>query len=320
MDAMVPTTAKHVGAALVDAARGYVDASLAPKTRKLYSTAWRQFTNWCAESGFCSMPADPRAVALYLSARAEAELAVSTIRIDVAAIGYAHEAADHASPTTHKIVRSVMAGITRTTGTMPKRKKPVLTGDLRKMVNAVDATTTRGLRDRAVLVVGFASALRRKELVAVQFEHIEFVEDGVKLLVPKSKTDQERHGRTIALPWGSRPSTCPVRALRTWLTQSGITSGPVFRSISRSGKMASGAMSARGVARAVKRAGAAAGLDPGGLGGHSLRAGFATSAARAGATERAIAKQTGHKNMAVLRTYIRDGRLFEDSAAGLLGL
>ena len=196
----------------------------------------------------------------------------------------------------------------------------VLVSDLRKMVRGLDLDSNRGVRDAAVLVVGFASTMRRAELVALDLADVIFTDDGLRVTLRKSKTDQEGKGRVIGLPYGSDPETCPVRTLRRWLEHAEITEGPIFRSITRADVITEDRMSARAVARAVKRAAQAVGFDPSKVAGHSLRSGFCTSAARAGASERAIARQTGHRSLATLRGYIRDGRLFEDNAASLVGL
>jgi integrase len=260
-------------------------------------------------------------VALYLAHRAEAGLAVPTVQIDVAAIKLAHEAAGHPNPTTSIVVRTVMRGIRRTLGVAAKGKAPVLITDLRKMVHALPETN-RGRRDAAVLVVGFAGAFRRSELIALDVSDVTFVDDGVRVAVKRGKTDQEGRGRVVGLPFGSDPRTCPVRVLRRWMDVAGITGveEPVFRTVDRADRVLYRRMSSRAVARAVQRAARRVGIDPDGLAGHSLRSGFCTSAAKAGATERSIMRQTGHRSVTVLRMYIREGTLWQDNAATLVGL
>jgi integrase len=172
-----------------------------------------------------------------------------------------------------------------------------------------------GARDRALLLVGFAGAFRRSELVALDVRDVAFTTEGLMITLRRSKTDQEGQGRSVGLPYGSRLETCPVRSLRAWLALSEITSGPLFRPINRHGTMAEGRLSDRAVALVVKRTAKAAGLDPAKYAGHSLRAGLATSAAAAGVSERAIMNQTGHKSAATVRKYIREGSLFRENAA-----
>ena len=312
----------HIEAKLVHAVKEYVDAALATGTRRLYRSLWNNFVGWCDEHGAVAMPATPQVVALYICARAEAGLSVSSLQNGLAAIRLAHEAAGvDQSPTGSMLVRKVMAGIRRTIGVRAVGKAPLMTRDLRQMVQSLDLGTNRGLRDAAALVVGFAGAFRRSELVGLDVQHVTFTEDGIRVLIARSKTDQEGQGRVIGLPWGSHPETCPVRVLRRWLDHAEITEGPLFPTVDRAGRIQRGSrMSGRGVARCVKRSAEAAGLDPTKVSGHSLRSGFCTSAATAGASERSIMNQTGHRSVMVLRRYIRDGSLFSDNAAAVVGL
>jgi integrase len=191
--------------------------------------------------------------------------------------------------------------------------------DLRRMIVGLPESLL-GERDRALLLVCFAGAFRRSELVSLDVADVSFTRDGLVIHLRRSKTDQEGEGRTIGIPRGSRPMTCPVRALKEWLDFSGITAGPLFRPVNRHGQVLATRLSDRGVARVVQRAAAAAGLDPTDVAGHSLRAGLATSAAAAGVSERAIMAQTGHKSLPMVRRYIRDGSLFIENAAAGVGL
>lgn len=189
------------------------------------------------------------------------------------------------------------------------------------MVARLELTTTTGVRDRALLLAGFALAARRSELVALRVSDLEETPEGFRVTVRRSKTDQEARGTTRALPYGSDPETCPVRALSAWLAMAGITEGPVFRAVDRWGHVADRALTGQAVALIVKSAAAGAGLEPDKYSGHSLRAGFCTTAAARGASERAIARQTGHApNSTVLRSYIRHATVFTDNAAADLGL
>ena len=230
-----------------------------------------------------------------------------------------HKAAGHPSPTTDERVRLVNAGIRRVHGVAPRQVRPVVTEDLRRMVNSC-GDDPAGVRDRALLLIGFAAALRRSELVGLDATDVERTGDGLVLTLRKSKTDQEGAGRKIGVPYGSHLSTCPVRAWQSWIETAGITQGALFRGIDRHGHIAATRLSDRGVALIVKRRAKAAGIDPESVSGHSLRAGLATSAAAAGVSERAIAATTGHKSMTVLRSYIREGTLFTENAAAAVGL
>ena len=177
-----------------------------------------------------------------------------------------------------------------------------------------------GIRDRALLLVGFAGAFRRSELVGLDIADLDFNHDGLTVTLRRSKTDQEGEGRKVGLPYGSNPSTCPVRSLQAWIEASAIEAGPVFRSVNRHGRLQPDRLSDKAVALVVKRRAEAAGLDPSRYAGHSLRAGLATAAANAGVSERAIMAQTGHRSVQMVRRYIRDGSLFRENAAAKVGL
>jgi integrase len=216
-------------------------------------------------------------------------------------------------------VRTLMAGIRRAKGTAAAAKAPSLVEDIRAML----ATLPEGLlgvRDRALLLIGFAGAFRRSEVVSLDHPDLAFGSSGLVITLRRSKTDQEGAGRKIGLPYGSDPVTCPVRAALAWLETSGISQGPVFRYINRHGQMQPGRLSDRAVAEVVKRCAVAAGLGRTKFSGHSLRAGFCTAAAIGGATERAIMNQTGHRSTNMVRRYIPDGNLFRENAATRLGL
>src|ERR1035438_2586385 len=223
------------------------------------------------------------------------------------------------SPTHNSLVRNTMKGIRRTFGTAPGQKAATLTNDIRAMVDATDASTI-GIRDRALVLLGFAGAFRRSELVGLDVDDRVFSKDGLTVTLRRSKVDQEGVGRKIGIPYGSNPETCPVRTMQAWIEQAAITAGPVFRSINRHGHVKAGRLSGIDVARVVKKLVDRAGLDASQYAGHSLRAGHATSAAIAGASERSIMNQTGHKSVQMVRRYIRDGNLFRENSAGKLGL
>jgi integrase len=216
-------------------------------------------------------------------------------------------------------VSEVLKGIRRTKGTAPACKAPLLVGQL-KAALGVGRGDLLGMRDRALLLIGFAGAFRRSELVGLDVADLAFTDDGLVITLRRSKTDQEGEGRKVGIPHGSKPTTCPVRVLRAWLEAAGIVTGPLFRSVNRHGKVGAVRLSDRAVALAVKRAAESAGLDASTFSGHSLRAGLATSAAAAGASERSIMDQTGHRSVQMVRRYIRDGSLFRDNAAAHVGL
>jgi integrase len=303
---------------LIDEALAYARATRAESTLRAYASDWADFTAWTAARDLVALPAEPETVALYLTDLAHT-LRPATITRRMAAISVEHQRLGLPSPTTDPRVREIMRGIRRTIGTARREAAPAGIGEIRRMTARLPDTLA-GTRDRALLLIGFAGALRRSELVALDLDDVEDHERGLTLHLRASKTDQEREGRRIAIPRGTDPETCPVRALRAWLAAAKINDGPLFRSVDRHGNIANARMSDRAVSLVVKRAAARAGLDPDLYSGHSLRAGFATTAAANGASERAIANQTGHRSMEVLRRYIRHGTLFTDNAATMLGL
>jgi integrase len=274
---------------------------------------------WCDAHGLASQPAEPATVALYVSARAAAGRRVATIAQELAAIGEAHKLAGHASPCESREVREVWKGVRRSLGVAPQQKSPATVDVLRAMSRALPPTLA-GARDRAILVVGMAAALRRSELAALDVADVAFVADGLAITVRRSKTDQEGRGVVVGVPHGSDAMTCPVRTLRTWLDASGIVEGPTFRAITRSGSIVAARMSGHAIAEIVKRAAGAAGLDARAYSGHSLRAGLATSSAKAGKPDRAIMRQGRWTSRAMVDRYVRAVDVFEENAASGIGL
>lgn len=292
-------------------ARGYFEASQAGNTRRAYTSGLRHFQAWCGERGLEALPARPQTVALYLADYA-GRLKVSTLQQRLSAIAGAHKLKGLGSPTRHAAVTTVWSGIKRTHGTAQQGKAPILGADLRAMLTALPDSLT-GIRDWALLLVGFGGAFRRSELVTLDWSDIEETAEGLVVTLKRSKSDQEGEGAKVGIPRGRTPETCPYAALRAWKEISG-SDGPVFRCLTRHGRIG-GRLSDKGVAIVVKRAAEAAGLDPSRFSGHSLRAGLVTAAAAAGASERAIGNQTRHKSLKILRGYIRDGSLFRENAA-----
>lgn len=297
----------------------YIEQAKSLNTIKAYRTDFAAFTEWCETYGLTPLPATPQTVANYLTESVENGTKVSTLTRRISSISQAHQAANIESPTHSMIVRSVMAGIRRNKGTAQHGKSPVLTADIREMV-AVLPDNLLGIRDRALLLLGFAGAYRRSEIVSLDAEDITFTREGLKVLLRKSKTDQEGQGIEKGIAYGSHLETCPVRALQHWIEASGIKEGALFRSINRHGQMQPGRLSDKAVALIVKRQASAAGLDPQLYSGHSLRSGLATSAAEAGVNERTIMKQTAHRSENMVRKYIRMGSLFQENASAMVGL
>ena len=303
---------------LTEQVREFIRASKAENTLRGYQTDWRHFCAWCEEHSQCPLPAIPEAVAGYI-AECAGHLKAGSIQRRLNAITEAHKVAGLDSPTHTAIVRNTMKGIRRTLGTAPVQKAPALTDDIRAMVDAPNMSLI-GARDRALILLGFAGAFRRSELVRLDVDDCAFGKDGLTVTLRRSKSDQDGAGRKIGIPYGSNPETCPVRSMQAWMEAAGINAGPVFRSINRHGQVKAARLSGIDVARVVKKLVERAGLDTAKYAGHSLRAGHATSAAIAGASERSTMNQTGHKSVQMVRRYIREGTLFRENSAGKLGL
>ena len=318
--ALVPVSHQELILGATERARDYAANSKAPATLRAYRACWKHFQEWCRDRGLISLPAEPRTVALFIADCASKHKPAS-ISLRMAAISAAHKLAGFESPTLmrHAVVSETWAGIKRTLGTAQVGKSAILTDDLRKMIAALP-DTLRGLRDVALLLVGFASACRRSELAALTVEDLAWVEEGLRITLRRSKTDQEGKGQTIGVPYGSDPFTCPVRAMRRWLAAAGITEGFAFRGVLKGGRVQPGRMAGDSIALCIKRSCASVGMETAKYAGHSLRAGFVTQAARAGCSESSIMKQTRHKSTAMLARYTRDPSLFRNNAAMKLGL
>jgi site-specific recombinase XerD len=303
---------------LADQARIFIGQTKAPSTIRAYRSDWRHFEAWCIVRDLEALPAAPETVALYLTDLASSFKA-STLQRRISSISQAHQAANLDSPTGERVVRMTHAGIRRAIGTAQMGKSPVLTVELRAMAATLGGDLL-GIRDRALLLLGFAGAFRRSELVSLNVDDVVETSDGLVVTLRRSKTDQEGAGREVGIPYGSTLATCPVRALQAWREAAGITEGALFRAVGRGAVAGERRLSDKSVALTVKRTARAAGLDPANYAGHSLRSGLATSAAAAGASERAIMAQTGHKSLPMVRRYIRNGSLFRENAAAAVGL
>lgn len=319
--ALRPTGARHQAARLEDIgekATQYLKRSKAENTRRAHRADWADFSGWCGRYQRSPLPAAPDTVAYYLADRSQ-QLKTSTLQRRLATIAEAHRAGGHESPTKAAEVRLVWAGIRREKGTAQAHKKPTLTKHIREMVEHLPESVL-GVRDRALLLLGYAGAMRRSELVGLDVTDVAVGDEGLIVVIRKSKTDQVRQGRKIGIPYGGHEETCPVRAVLDWIEEAEIEEGPLFRAVNKHGHVMETRLSDRAVANVVKRSLVAAGRSARGFSAHSLRAGLITQAAMAGVSERAIQDQSGHKSLAVMRRYIRDGSLFRENAAAKVGL
>jgi integrase len=289
------------------ASRLYLQAALAENTRRAYQADLAHFRKWGG-----TVPSNSEEVALYL-ANFGGKLAAATLSRRLVSIGKAHTTQGFSTPCTSAVVKATLRGIRRIHGTTQKQATPAIKEDLMEMVAGLSGL--KGIRDRALLLVGFAGAFRRSELAGLNIEDLEFNSQGLIVYLRRSKTDQEGVGRKVGIPH-ARGTVCPVAALRTWLDTAKIDSGRIFRPISRHAQIVGNTLSPHAVSLVVKERAKAAGLDPAKYSGHSLRAGLVTSAAKAGVSSWKIRQQTGHKSDAMLIRYIRDSQIFVDNAAG----
>jgi integrase len=294
----------------LDKANQYVRESLAANTRKAYLYDLAHFEAWGG-----AIPASPELAAAYLAQHA-GQLAVATLVRRVASISKAHEARGLPNPCRAEIVKATLRGIKRHKGCAQDQAKALVRDDLFRVLDAMD-DSVKDLRDRALLLLGFAGGFRRSELVGLDVSDLEHVRQGIIVHLRRSKIDQEGAGRKIGIPHG-RTRHCPVLALESWIEVSGIGTGAIFHPVDKHGRVASRRLSGDAISIVVKERVAGAGFDPIGYSGHSLRAGFATSAAQAGVSTLKIRAQTGHASDQMLARYVRDGEMFIGNAAGTL--
>lgn len=300
----------------IAAARSYRANAKAANTIRAYQSDWHQFEGWCDERGLEPVPARPEAVATYLAALALAGKADSTIGRHLAAIGWKHRQDGMVAPSARDermVIADTLAGIRREQRSRPSARKAAISAtQLGAMIAQADGEGSRSVRDRAILALGMAAALRRSELVALEVRDVEWVNEGLRLTVRVSKTDQDGEGQIIAVPSGRKLK--PVERLKSWLAVRGCGAGPLFTQIDPQGKRSDKPMSDRSVARLIQKYAARAGLDPETVAGHSLRAGFLTEASRCGATLAKMQEVSRHKKVEVLLGYVRSVELFDDHA------
>jgi integrase len=313
--AAVPLPPATLAPAEIAAARGYVEAARAASTQKAYAADWTHFSAWCRDRDADALPARPALVAIYLAALATNGQAPPSIARALAAIAHTHRRAGHVPP--HRaeggmVIAETLAGIRRSRTGGPDRKDAADADVVMRLLWSIEGTSLAALRDRALIAFGMALAARRSELVALDVADLAWEAQGLRVTIRRSKTDQEGDGAVVAVPEGRRLT--PLTHLRAWLAAAKITEGPLFRPLWKGNRTRDARLSDHAVARIVQARALAAGLDPRRYAGHSLRAGFVTSAARAGADVWKIQQVSRHKSMQVLSGYVRDARLFDDHA------
>ena len=278
--------------------------SKSTNTLRAYQSDYNDFSLFCSKNGFQAMPTEPKILSLYITHLASYSK-FSTLKRRLASISIIHKSKGHYIDTKHPIIVENLMGIKRTNGSNQKGKKPLLINDLKILINAIDQSDEkdkRKIRDKALILIGFSGGFRRSELVDIEYEDLEFVSEGVKIFVKKSKTDQSGEGMTKAIPYFDNENFCPVIALKNWIEIFDLKKSRIFN------------ISDKSVALIIKKYANYAGLDSHRYAGHSLRSGFATSTAESGAEERNIMAMTGHKSTEMVRRYIKEANLFKINA------
>jgi len=294
-----------------------LQSSKASNTVRAYKSDFKDFGLFCVQNGFKNLPSDPKIVSLYLTHLSTKEAKLSTIKRRLVSIGVIHKMKGHYLDTKHPVIVENLMGIKRRKGTVQKGKKPILVNDLRKILKAIDEEDVQDikkLRDKSIILIGFSGGFRRNEIVSLDYEDLDFVHEGLKITVKRSKTDQFGEGSIKAVPYFENSIYCPVTIIKRWLNISKITAGPLFRRFSKGLKLTSNRLTDQSIALLIKDYLNKIGIDSKNYSGHSLRSGFATSAAESGVEERSIMAMTGHKSTEMVRRYIKEANLFKNNA------
>ena len=292
-------------------------SSKSENTIRAYKSDFNDFGLFCVQNGFKSLPTEPKIVSLYLTHLSTKDCKMSTLKRRLVSIGVIHKLKGYYLDTKHPSIIENILGIKRRKGSAQYGKKPLLISNLKLIINVIDQSKSEKinqLRDRSIILIGFSGGFRRNEIVSLNYDDLEFVSEGLKIILRKSKTDQFGEGSLKGLPYFDNPNYCPVISLQEWLNISKITSGPVFRRFSKGSKLSEKRLTDQTVALLIKKYLELAGMDSRNFSGHSLRSGFATSAAESGAEERSIMAMTGHKSAEMVRRYIKEANLFKNNA------
>ena len=292
-------------------------SSKANNTIRAYKSDFKDFSLFCAQNGFKPLPSEPKIISLYLTHLSTKDVKMSTLKRRLVSIGVIHKLKGHYLDTKHPAIIENIMGIKRRKGIVQKGKKPILISSLKLIINAIDQQPKdkiKKLRDKSIILTGFSGGFRRNEIVALNYDDLDFVPEGLKITIRRSKTDQFGEGSVKALPYFDNSQYCPVVTLKNWITVSKIKSGPIFRRFSKGSKLSDNRLTDQTVALLIKKYLNLAGIDSKNYSGHSLRSGFATSAAESGAEERSIMAMTGHKSVEMVRRYIKEANLFKHNA------
>ena len=297
--------------------------SKANNTIRAYKSDFNDFELFCGQNGFKSLPSEPKIVSLYLTYLSTKDAKMSTLKRRLVSIGVIHKLKGYYLDTKHPSIIENIMGIKRRKGSIQKGKKPLLINNLKQVINVIDKEKIeeiKKLRDRSIILIGFSGGFRRNEIVSLDYEDLDFVKEGLKISLKRSKTDQFGEGSVKGLPYFDNSQYCPVVSIRKWIELSKINSGPLFRRFTKGSKLSDNRLSDQTVALLIKDYLKIAGIESRNYSGHSLRSGFATSAAESGAEERSIMAMTGHKSTQMVRRYIREANIFKNNALNKIKL
>ena len=300
-----------------------LQSSKANNTVRAYKSDFKDFGIFCAKNGIKSLPSEPKIVSLYLTHLSIKDVKISTLKRRLVSIGVIHKLKGYYLDTKHPSIIENIMGIKRRKGSIQKAKKPLLINNLKKIINVIDEQKKeeiKKLRDRSIILIGFSGGFRRNEIVSLDYDDLDFVPEGVKINIKRSKTDQFGEGSTKGLPYFNSSKYCPVVSLQKWIEISKITSGPLFRRFRKGSNLSENRLTDQTVALIIKEYLNIAGIDSRNYSGHSLRSGFATSAAESGAEERSIMSMTGHKSTEMVRRYIKEANIFKNNALNKIKL
>ena len=292
-------------------------SSKADNTVRAYKSDFHDFELFCVKNSFKSLPTDPKIVSLYITYLSSRDAKMSTLKRRIVSIGVIHKLKGYYLDTKHPAIIENIMGIKRRKGSIQNGKKPILINSLKKIINVIDENIKdeiKKFRDRSIILIGFSGGFRRNEIVSLNYNDLDFLQEGLKITLRRSKTDQFGEGLIKGLPYFDNTQFCPVISIKNWLEISKINSGPLFRRFTKGSKLSHNRLTDQTVALLIKEYLNLAGIDNKNYSGHSLRSGFATSAAESGAEERAIMAMTGHKSTEMVRRYIKDANLFKYNA------
>jgi site-specific recombinase XerD len=291
--------------------------SKADNTIRAYKSDFNDFGLFCIQNGFKSLPSEPKIVSLYLTHLSTKDAKMSTLKRRLVSIAVIHKLKGYYLDTKHPSIIENILGIKRRKGSFQKGKKPLLINNLKELINVIDKQKNKEikkLRDRSIILIGFSGGFRRNEIVSLDYEDLDFVSEGLKINLTRSKTDQFGEGSVKGLPYFENSQYCPVKSIQRWIEKSNINTGPLFRRFTKGSNLTENRLTDQTVALLIKKYLKLAGVESSNYSGHSLRSGFATSAAESGAEERSIMAMTGHKSTEMVRRYIKEANLFKNNA------